>query len=141
MRTRATLSVAAVVAGLAAVPAATASAAPTAAPAATSRLGPAVEAAGPARTAAVSHALAAVAAPGEAFSPTGVLVDTDGTTHVRMVRTYRGLPVLGGDVVVHQGRAGDLREVSRTLATRDLYGTGSPEYNAVAAAWSAVSVN
>ena len=26
-------------------------------------------------------------------------------------------------------------------AARDIYGTGSPEYNAVAAAWSATAVN
>jgi Zn-dependent metalloprotease len=29
--------------------------------------------------------------------------DTDGTTHTRYERTYAGLPVLGGDLVVHTG--------------------------------------
>ena len=28
--------------------------------------------------------------------------DADGDTHVRLDRTYRGLPVVGGDLVVHQ---------------------------------------
>ncbi|MEU0438758.1 M4 family metallopeptidase [Streptomyces sp. NPDC006186] len=30
-----------------------------------------------------------------------VLIDTDGVRHVRYDRTYRGLPVIGGDLVVH----------------------------------------
>ncbi|GLW73765.1 hypothetical protein Kpho02_60630 [Kitasatospora phosalacinea] len=37
-----------------------------------------------------------------------VLLDTDGARHVRYDRTYRGLPVIGGDLVVHydaNGRA------------------------------------
>jgi Zn-dependent metalloprotease len=37
--------------------------------------------------------------------PTGVLADRNGSTHVRMERSFRGLAVLGGDLVVH--RAGD----------------------------------
>ena len=36
------------------------------------------------------------------------VVDGDGTTHVRLDRTYRGLPVLGGDLVVHQAPGGSL---------------------------------
>ena len=35
-------------------------------------------------------------------SPSDTIIDADGTTHVRIDRTYRGLPVLGGDLVVHQ---------------------------------------
>ncbi|MFJ6382485.1 M4 family metallopeptidase [Kitasatospora sp. NPDC092039] len=35
-----------------------------------------------------------------------VLVDADGARHVRYDRTYRGLPVIGGDLVVHRGRDG-----------------------------------
>lgn len=42
--------------------------------------------------------------------------DADGTEHVRFDRTWRGLPVIGGDVVVHQ-RGGKLRGASQTLAT------------------------
>lgn len=43
------------------------------------------------------------------------LVDPDGTTHVRLDRTYRGLPVLGGDLVVHQAPDATLESVSQTL--------------------------
>ncbi|MFF4151387.1 M4 family metallopeptidase [Streptomyces sp. NPDC001651] len=45
-----------------------------------------------------------------------VVVDADGTQHVRYDRTYRGLPVLGGDFVVHLAKDGTYRSASR--ATR-----------------------
>jgi len=35
-----------------------------------------------------------------------VLVDADGARHVRYDRTYRGLPVVGGDLVVHRAKDG-----------------------------------
>ncbi|MFB7950422.1 M4 family metallopeptidase, partial [Kitasatospora phosalacinea] len=35
-----------------------------------------------------------------------VLLDTDGARHVRYDRTYRGLPVIGGDLVVHYDAKG-----------------------------------
>ena len=46
---------------------------------------------------------------------TETILDPDGSTHVRMDRTYRGLPVVGGDLVVHQGPAAALEGVSQTL--------------------------
>ncbi|MGW1956516.1 M4 family metallopeptidase [Streptomyces sp. NPDC001920] len=46
-----------------------------------------------------------------------VIVDADGTQHVRYDRTYRQLPVLGGDFVVHLAKDGTYRGASR--ATRD----------------------
>ncbi|GAA1891804.1 M4 family metallopeptidase [Lapillicoccus jejuensis] len=52
---------------------------------------------------------------GQALTATRALADGDGTTHVRMTRTYRGLPVLGGDLVVHRAPDGTLRSVSQTL--------------------------
>ncbi|MFE2632169.1 M4 family metallopeptidase [Streptomyces sp. NPDC059374] len=45
-----------------------------------------------------------------------VVVDADGSQHVRYDRTYRGLPVLGGDFVVHLAKDGTYRSASR--ATR-----------------------
>ncbi|MFG3661090.1 M4 family metallopeptidase [Streptomyces sp. NPDC047706] len=45
-----------------------------------------------------------------------VIVDRDGTQHVRYDRTYRRLPVLGGDFVVHLTPDGTYRGASR--ATR-----------------------
>ncbi|MFJ3664943.1 M4 family metallopeptidase [Streptomyces sp. NPDC090106] len=45
-----------------------------------------------------------------------VVVDEDGTQHVRYDRTYRGLPVLGGDFVVHLAPDGTYESADR--ATR-----------------------
>ncbi|TCO50051.1 Zn-dependent metalloprotease [Kribbella antiqua] len=41
-----------------------------------------------------------------------IVVDGDGSSHVRFDRTYQGLPVVGGDVVVHQDKAGKARSSS-----------------------------
>ncbi len=73
---------------------------------------------------AIDRAAAAVAAypvalqatSADAFRSRSVLLDRDGTSHVRYDRTYRGLPVLGGDVVVHLTPTGALRGVSQSLA-------------------------
>src|SRR6476659_2845231 len=53
----------------------------------------------------------------QAFRATDALVDSDGATHVRFTRTYRGLPVLGGDLVVHRAGSGAFEGVSQTLRT------------------------
>ncbi|MCS0634146.1 M4 family metallopeptidase [Streptomyces sp. LP05-1] len=42
-----------------------------------------------------------------------VVQDRDGTTHTRYERTYAGLPVLGGDLVVAETRAGKTESVSK----------------------------
>ncbi|KRF17918.1 peptidase [Nocardioides sp. Soil797] len=63
-----------------------------------------------------SHPKAARASDGQAFKVGQTIVDADGTRHVRMQRTYHGLEVVGGDLVVHQDAAGDLEGVSQTLA-------------------------
>ena len=48
---------------------------------------------------------AAVRASGhDRFEVRDVIVDADGSEHVRFDRTYAGLPVIGGDVVVHSRR-------------------------------------
>ncbi|MBA6437849.1 M4 family metallopeptidase [Streptomyces sp. GMR22] len=47
-----------------------------------------------------------------------VIKDADGTTHTRYDRTYDGLPVLGGDLVVHRAKGGDVKSVTKaTKAT------------------------
>ncbi|NUT31789.1 MAG: M4 family metallopeptidase [Hamadaea sp.] len=51
-----------------------------------------------------SHAAATAYAPGQTFTLKNVLTDADGTQHVRLHRYLDGLPVLGGDTVVHLGR-------------------------------------
>lgn len=52
----------------------------------------------------------------DAFKARDVIVDSNGTEHVRFQRTYQGLPVIGGDFVVHS-RNGQLGNVSQTLKT------------------------
>ncbi|GAB3281076.1 M4 family metallopeptidase [Actinocorallia lasiicapitis] len=66
-------------------------------------------------TAAALAPLPAAAEPADVFQIATVTKDPDGTTHTRLVRTFGGLPVLGGDLVEHRTREGRLRNVSRTL--------------------------
>ncbi|MFD6292945.1 M4 family metallopeptidase [Streptomyces sp. NPDC060205] len=48
----------------------------------------------------------------EKLIPKDVIKDADGTVHTRYERTFAGLPVLGGDLVVHE--RGTARSVSRS---------------------------
>ncbi|MFJ3229873.1 M4 family metallopeptidase [Streptomyces sp. NPDC086787] len=68
-----------------------------------------------------------------------VLVDKDGTQHVRYDRTYHQLPVLGGDFVVHLTPSGAYRSADR--ATRSLISLASvtPKVTAPKAADLAVN--
>ncbi len=72
--------------------------------------------------AAVSRALAHLqpserSASTHGFEARDVIVDADGSEHVRFARRFQGLRVIGGDVVVHSHANGELRGLSRTLAT------------------------
>ncbi|WP_241833265.1 M4 family metallopeptidase [Streptomyces caatingaensis] len=49
----------------------------------------------------------------EKLIPRGVITDPDGTVHTRYERTYDGLPVLGGDLVVHRNRSGKVEDVDK----------------------------
>ena len=51
------------------------------------------------------------------FQVVDTVLDADGDSHVRMNRTVHGLPVIGGDIVVHQGSGGAFKGVSQTLRT------------------------
>ncbi|MGY5012283.1 M4 family metallopeptidase [Streptomyces sp. 900105755] len=57
-----------------------------------------------ARTAAFAHAAATGVGAGDELQPQDVMIDPEGARHVRFVRTHRGMPVLGGDLVVHLSR-------------------------------------
>ncbi|MFB7446711.1 M4 family metallopeptidase [Streptomyces mirabilis] len=46
-----------------------------------------------------------------------VLKDADGTVHTRYERTYNGLPILGGDLVVHESKAGKTEGVTKAVKT------------------------
>ena len=65
-----------------------------------------------ARAAVRAHATAVRAAPGDTYAARGVVIDPDGSRHVRFDRTYRGLPVLGGDYVVHSAPDGAFRRAT-----------------------------
>ncbi|KGQ19631.1 Zinc metalloprotease [Lysobacter dokdonensis DS-58] len=65
-----------------------------------------------------SHGTAAQRATDDAFAVRDIVVDNDGTEHVRFDRTFRGLPVIGGDVVMHS-RNGAFKAASLSLKTRE----------------------
>ncbi|MFI8793219.1 M4 family metallopeptidase [Streptomyces sp. NPDC055105] len=46
-----------------------------------------------------------------------VIKDVDGTVHTRYERTYNGLPVLGGDLVVHENKTGTTETVTKAIKT------------------------
>ncbi len=50
------------------------------------------------------------------FQVRDVIVDNDGREHVRMDRFYKGLRVIGGDMVVHNEKSGMTRAMSHTMA-------------------------
>ncbi|MEC4019721.1 M4 family metallopeptidase [Streptomyces sp. H27-D2] len=47
-----------------------------------------------------------------------VIKDNDGTTHTRYERTYAGLPVLGGDLVVHEAKNGDSKGATKATKAK-----------------------
>ncbi len=50
-----------------------------------------------------------------AYALREALVDDDGAQHARFERSYRGMPVIGGDLVVHADRNGNFRDSSLTM--------------------------
>ncbi|MEU3900111.1 M4 family metallopeptidase [Streptomyces sp. NPDC045251] len=96
----------------------------------------------PTRAAALGNAAAALAdrAPALGLTPAqdtevrDVIVDADGTQHVRYDRTYRGLPVLGGDFVVHLAPDGDYRGADRATRAALSLPTVTPRLSAPRAA-------
>src|SRR5688572_17860119 len=59
------------------------------------------------------HAPAARSSVHDQYVARDVIVDRDGTEHVRFDRTYAGLMVIGGDLVMHS-RNGQYKAVSTT---------------------------
>ncbi|MFJ7911735.1 M4 family metallopeptidase [Kitasatospora sp. NPDC096204] len=127
-RVAAAVAVVAALAG-ATVPAATASAAPGT------------------REAAISQARANVAhnagvfgfGSGQDLVLKDVVLDADGTSHVRFDRTFQGLPVVGGDLVVHQDAKGRLRDSSRAAAHDAAVKSTVPKVNAQSGAAGALA--
>ncbi|MFI9824063.1 M4 family metallopeptidase [Streptomyces sp. NPDC052013] len=68
-----------------------------------------------------------------------VLKDRDGTVHVRYERTYDGLPVLGGDLVVQGDRAGETDKVVRATKAKVTPATTAAKVPAATAERQALS--
>ncbi|WP_405873089.1 M4 family metallopeptidase [Streptomyces sp. NBC_00005] len=106
---------------------ATAGVAATAATLLAAALSPAAVAADrPTRTGAIENAASALLEHATSLGLTSdegtkvrdVVVDKDGTQHVRYDRTYRQLPVLGGDFVVHLAPDGAYRSANRATKAK-----------------------
>ncbi|MEU6445478.1 M4 family metallopeptidase [Streptomyces sp. NPDC046979] len=97
---------------------------------------------GPTSADALGHAAAVLADRADALGLTAaqdtevrdVIVDDDGTQHVRYDRTYRELPVLGGDFVLHLAPDGDFRGADRATEAQVSLPTVTPKLSAPKAA-------
>ncbi|MFF7727440.1 M4 family metallopeptidase [Streptomyces sp. NPDC008001] len=67
-----------------------------------------------------------------------VVKDVNGTVHTRYERTYDGLPVLGGDLVVDTTKGGSLKSVAKATKARLAIATTTPSFSAPAAEKEAV---
>ncbi|MYW65550.1 peptidase M4 family protein [Streptomyces sp. SID8379] len=96
----------------------------------------------PTRAEAVTHAATALTRHAATLSLTSaqgtsvrdVIVDKDGTQHVRYDRSYRHLPVLGGDLVVHLAPDGAYESADRAVRGTLAVPTTTPEVSAPRAA-------
>jgi Zn-dependent metalloprotease len=70
-------------------------------------------------TRALTHAQDKVLSSQDEARATSVVIDPDGTEHVRFNRTHGGLRVIGGDFVVHNQSNGTLKQLSAPM-TSDL---------------------
>ncbi|MFG3161768.1 M4 family metallopeptidase [Streptomyces sp. NPDC048232] len=68
-----------------------------------------------------------------------VVKDRDGTVHTRYERTYDGLPVLGGDLVVHRSGSGAAEGVTRATKAAVKVATVTPKVDAAKAERQALS--
>ncbi|MEU6371027.1 M4 family metallopeptidase [Streptomyces sp. NPDC046931] len=66
-----------------------------------------------ARAAAFAHASATGVTRGDTLRAKDAMTDPDGRQHVRFIRSHRGMPVLGGDLIVHLDRRGGYLGVTR----------------------------
>ncbi|MER7751332.1 M4 family metallopeptidase [Kitasatospora sp. NPDC097643] len=80
----------------------------------------------------VAHALALGGQ--EQLVAKDVVVDADGTRHVRYERTFAGLPVLGGDLVVHQKADGSVTSVDKAIGAQIAVASLTPQIPADKAA-------
>ncbi|MER5787103.1 M4 family metallopeptidase [Streptomyces sp. NPDC001980] len=87
----------------------------------------------------VQHATTLGLTSAEGTSVRDVIVDKNGTQHVRYDRTYHRLPVLGGDFVVHLKSDGAYRSADRATRSRISLASIVPDVSAPKAADLAVN--
>ncbi|MEU9456361.1 M4 family metallopeptidase [Streptomyces sp. NPDC048277] len=68
-----------------------------------------------------------------------VVKDVDGTVHTRYERTYAGLPVLGGDIVVHTSKAGRTEGITKATKAAIKVASLKPQVTAAKAEKTALS--
>ncbi|MFJ4327864.1 M4 family metallopeptidase [Streptomyces tricolor] len=68
-----------------------------------------------------------------------VVKDIDGTLHTRYERTYAGLPVLGGDLIVHTAKSGKTQGVTKASKSAIKVASLKPQITAAKAEQQAVS--
>ncbi|OAR23732.1 flagellar biosynthesis protein FlgM [Streptomyces sp. ERV7] len=83
-----------------------------------------------ARAAAFAHGSATGVSKDDTLTATDTLIDPDGKQHVRFVRAHKGLPVLGGDLVVHLDAKSTYLDVTRALHHEVAAETTTPELSA-----------
>ncbi|MFF9838827.1 M4 family metallopeptidase [Streptomyces sp. NPDC013740] len=67
-----------------------------------------------------------------------VVKDADGTVHTRYERTYAGLPVLGGDLIVHRAADGAVKDVTKAVKAAIKVASLTPKLTPTAAKSAAV---
>lgn len=67
-----------------------------------------------------------------------VVKDADGTVHTRYERTYAGLPVLGGDLIVHRAADGSVKDVTKAAEAAIEVASLTPKLTATAARSAAI---
>jgi len=93
-----------------------------------------------ARAAAFAHASATGVTRGDELRAQDVLIDPEGARHVRFIRTHQGMPVLGGDLVVHLSHSLAYTGVTRAAEQSVRPATTRPELTAGQAETKAATV-
>jgi Zn-dependent metalloprotease len=93
-----------------------------------------------ARAAAFAHASATGVTRGDELRAQDVLIDPEGARHVRFMRTHQGMPVLGGDLIVHLSHKLAYTGVTRAAAQSVKLATTQAELTAGQAEAKAAAV-
>lgn len=92
-----------------------------------------------ARTAATAHSAATGVGKAETLNVKDTLIDPEGKRHVRFNRVYRGVPVVGGDLVVHLDAKNAYLGTTRAIHHEISLPTVTPKLTASQAAAKAAS--